>query len=200
VLAEVEARESGAAADSSGGEQLQMCNPPFAHSVSASLAHCIAIQSCVGMPWDVVLKMAFVPMAQVATGEKDAAGGARLAAVACGDGSVALLLLDAPATPRARTAWSLSRGAGGHSACASHAAFPAFAAGAPLLLSAGNDGRALLWDWGAYVAGTQAAPRVAAEAQHGAKVNWTASGAAPAPRLYLADTSRHLAVYDVRLG
>ena len=33
VLAEVEARESGAAAHSSGGEQLQMCNPPLAHSV-----------------------------------------------------------------------------------------------------------------------------------------------------------------------
>ena len=33
VLAEVEARESGGAASSAGGEQLQMCNPPLAHSV-----------------------------------------------------------------------------------------------------------------------------------------------------------------------
>ena len=120
--------------------------------------------------------------------------------MACGDGSVALLLLDAPSAPRARTAWALGRAAGGHRACVAHAAFPAFGAGAPLLLSAGNDGRALLWDWGAYVAGDAAAPRVAAEAAHGAKVNWAATGAAPAARLFLADTSRQLAVYDVRLG
>jgi hypothetical protein len=49
-------------------------------------------------------------------------------------------------------------------------------------------------------AGDAAAPRVAAEAAHGAKVNWAATAAAPGPRLFLADTSRQLAVYDVRLG
>ena len=139
---------------------------------------------------------------QVCVGEKDAAGAARYAGVACGDGSVALLLLDAPRSPRERTVWALTRAAGGHTACASHASFPAFARGAPLLLSAANDGRALLWEWGAYVAGDASAPRVAAQAAHGAKVNWaaTSGGAAPAARVYVADTSATLTAYDVRLG
>jgi hypothetical protein len=146
----------------------------------------------------------------VCVGARDAAGASRFAGVACGDGSVALLLLDAASPKGARNAWALSRGAGGHTACASHVTFPSFAAGAPLLLSAANDGRALLWRWGAYVAGDAAAPEVAAAVAHGAKVNWAATSggggggdaggdAAPA-RILLADTSPTLTAYDVRVG
>lgn len=74
----------------------------------------------------------------------------------------------------------------------SHARFPAFARGQPLLVSGGNDGQILLWDWtavsdalagrrgetttktkaspsGAEV-GMGAAARVIAEAAHGRKV------------------------------
>ena len=138
--------------------------------------------------------------AQVAVGDKGAANAARLGAAACGDGSIVLLALDAPAAGKAAASWALSRAAGGHTASASHVAFPAFADGAPLLLSAGNDGAALLWDWGAYVAGDAPAPTVAARTLHGTKVNWAASAAAPTPRLFIADTSHQLAVYDVRLG
>ena len=47
VLAEVEARESGAAAHSAGGEQLQMCNPPFAHTVRrSSQRHHVCCRDC----------------------------------------------------------------------------------------------------------------------------------------------------------
>jgi hypothetical protein len=199
VLAEVETREGGAsvAAASGTGERLQMCNPPFVHSVRRALRFLAACTRA----WRVYLRAERAPAAsQVAVGESDAAGGARYAAAACGDGSVALLALEPPPSPKARASWALTRAAGGHTACAAHACFPAFAAGAPLLLSAGNDGRALLWDWGAYVAGDAAAPRVLATAAHGAKINWATSGAAPSARLYLADTSPTLTAYDVRLG
>ena len=151
--------------------RLQVVNPPMAHSV--------------------------------AVGQMDAANAARYAAVACGDGSVALLLLDdAPAGKKGpASCWSLGREAGGHTSCAAHVSFPAFSRGQPLVLSAGNDGRALLWDWGAYVAGNTAQPTVVAQAKHGAKLNWVATATEPSPaRVYLADVSPTLAVYELRTG
>lgn len=81
----------------------------------------------------------------------------------------------------------------------SHACFPSFSGGRPLLLSGGNDGRVLLWDWagvsGALAgraegrapsgeAGGAAAPtaRVVAEVGHGRKARRPPrSSAAEAP-------------------
>lgn len=160
------------------GGSSQLFNPPLAHSVSV--------------------------------GEKDAAGAARFAAVACGDGSVVMIELEegkrGSAAASARKgpspgAWALTGSAGGHVGCAAVAVrFPAFSAGAPLLLSAGNDGRALLWDWGRHVAGEEAAATVAASVAHGAKVNWLATGVSESGggRVYLADVSPTLTEYAVR--
>lgn len=132
----------------------------------------------------------------VASGAKDASGGARLAAVACGDGHCLLLALDAP--KEAAQAWALGRAEGGHRAGVAHCCFPRYAAGRSLLQSGGNDGRLLLWDWAAAVAGT-GPPVVLAAAAHGAKVNWAAAGAAEGPPwAYVADVSPRLAVYAVR--
>jgi hypothetical protein len=189
------------------------CVTPHTHAHTRARTHAHGIR-CRGTPAGAHSRRAIRAhtRAQVCVGERDAAGASRYAAVACGDGSVALLLLDAPSPPakQARTSWALGRGAGGHTACASHVAFPSFAAGPPLLLSAANDGRALLWRWGAYAAGEAAAPEVVAAAAHGAKVNWAATSgggaggdaggdAAPA-RVLIADTSPTLTAYDVRAG
>jgi len=131
-------------------------------------------------------------------------GASRLAAVACGDGSVALLALDEKGGGGgggAASAWALTAAAGGHSGSACVAVrFPAFAAGAPLLVSGGIDGRVLLWDWGEYVGGGLPAPILAASAANGGKINWLATGAAEGGggRVYAADTSRLLAEYAVR--
>lgn len=170
--------EAGLSGTTQLGGTSQLFNPPLAHSVSV--------------------------------GEKDAAGAARFAAVACGDGSIVMLELEegkkGSAAAAARKgpspgAWALTGAAGGHTGCAAVAVrFPAFSGGAPLLLSAGNDGRALLWDWGKHVAGEDAAATVTASVTHGAKVNWLATGVSEsgAGRVYLADTSPVLAEYAVR--
>ena len=135
--------------------------------------------------------------------------------MACGDGSVAMLALDEKAGLPAphRAAWALTAAAGGHAGSACVAVrFPAFAGAAPLLLSGGIDGRLLLWHWGEYVSGAMPAPMMAAQATHGAKVNWLAtaggvgdgdeggggSSGGGGGRVYVADTSHRLAEYAVR--
>ena len=93
---------------------------------------------------------------------------------------------------------ALGLGEGGHRAGVAHCCFPGYAPGRSLLQSGGNDGRLLLWDWGAAVAGT-GPPTVLAAAAHGAKVNWAAAGGAEGtPWAYVADVSPRLAVYAVR--
>ena len=60
--------------------------------------------------------------------------------------------------------------------------FPRFAVGRPLLVSGGNDGRVLLWDYGAAVRaardgaeGGACAPRVVVEVAHGRKARMLAA-------------------------
>lgn len=139
----------------------------------------------------------------------------RHAAVACGDGSVLMLLLDpghassgshapargAPGAPTRRssqTTWVLGRDAGGHTYSASHVCFPAFEADVPHVLSCGNDGRILLWAYGDYVEGAATKPAVRAHATQARKINWAAATAQPAARVYIADTSPRLACYQLR--
>lgn len=137
----------------------------------------------------------------------------RFAAIACGDGSVLMLLLDPKrqggAAPPGRAsaakggggttqAWVLGREAGGHTYSASFVCFPAFRDDASQLVSCGNDGRILLWEYGPYVAGEAAQPQVVAAAQQARKINWAATAAEPSVRVYVADTSSKLACYELR--
>jgi hypothetical protein len=138
----------------------------------------------------------------------------RYAAVACGDGSVLMLLLDprrsggtAPPGRVSATkgggsctsqAWVLGREAGGHTYSASFVCFPSFRSDAGQLVSCGNDGRILVWDYGAYVAGEAAQPQVVAHAQQKRKINWAATAAEPCARVYVAETSAKLACYELR--
>lgn len=134
----------------------------------------------------------------------------RYAAVASGDGSVLMLLLDmrhatagaastsGGAPKRSHATWVLGRDAGGHTYSASHVCFPAFEHGAAHVLSCGNDGRILLWDYGDYVEGTARKPTVRAHAQQARKINWAAAAQQSAARMYIADTSPHLACYELR--
>jgi hypothetical protein len=118
---------------------------------------------------------------------------AGLAAAACGDGAV--LLIDAESAPAgtAGTAPSpllaLGLAQGGHTAAAAAAAF----VGPRLLATGGDDGRVLLWDWGAALAAGDAVrlppawravaasvpagpPARVADVGHGRKVQALAAG------------------------
>lgn len=170
------------AAGAGGGDGSgRLFNPPFVHAV-AVMPH--------GTP-------------------RPAAG---LAAAACGDGAV--LLIDAESTP-ARGAdpapvVTLGRDQGGHTAPAAAVAFVGGGGGAPvprLLATGGDDGRVLLWDWGAALAAGDVAtlppawrgiaaavpagaPVRVADAGHGRKVQALASG--PGGQLAVCDVTEQV--------
>ena len=149
---------------------------------------------------------------QVAVGSQ--AHEERYATVACGDGSILMLLLDprrssGTALPgrvsatkgggsSTTQAWVLGREAGGHTYSASFVCFPAFRGDASQLVSCGNDGRILLWEYGAYVTGEAELPQVVAHATQARKINWAATVVEPSARVYVADTSPMLACYELR--
>lgn len=171
-----------------------MMNPPF--------VHCVATWACARAPTHAHTR--------------------RLAAAACGDGTVALVDLDAPKsdasgakkkkkknTSNSRPgeltrvdalgglpAVFLGRGArgGAHASAASHVAFPGWGDG-DVVVSGGNDRAIKAWRWN----DVERAPP--STARHGAKVNWIAHAetreACPGGgHVFVADTSETVAVYD----
>lgn len=197
-LSDVAAREAAAAAAAAaaggGGGGKAALAPSHACSVNPPLCHSVALCS------------------------RNGNGGERLAAVGCGDGSVLLINLDAKRGDVG--AWALRCDATGgepvHRRGCGHVSFPRFslpassssegdaAAAYPPLLSAGNDGSVVLWDWGAHVAGAARCARVAARGKCGGAVNWAASsggggtGGEGPPKVYVATTSNRLHVFAVR--
>ena len=173
----------------------RMMNPPF--------VHCVATWACARAPTHAHTR--------------------RLAAAACGDGTVALVDLDAPKsdasgakkkkkknTSNSRPGGAptrvdalgglpavfLGRGArgGAHASAASHVAFPGWGDG-DVVVSGGNDRAIKAWRWN----DVERAPP--STARHGAKVNWIAHAetreACPGGgHVFVADTSETVAVYD----
>ena len=173
----------------------RMMNPPF--------VHCVATWACARAPTHAHTR--------------------RLAAAACGDGTVALVDLDAPKSDASGAkkkkkkntsknsrpgeltrvdalgglpAVFLGRGArgGAHASAASHVAFPGWGDG-DVVVSGGNDRAIKAWRWN----DVERAPP--STARHGAKVNWIAHAetreACPGGgHVFVADTSETVAVYD----
>lgn len=173
----------------------RMMNPPF--------VHCVATWACARAPTHAHTR--------------------RLAAAACGDGTVALVDLDAPKsdasgakkkkkknTSNSRPGGAptrvdalgglpavfLGRGArgGAHASAASHVAFPGWGDG-DVVVSGGNDRAIKAWRW------NDVERRAPSTARHGAKVNWIAHAetreACPGGgHVFVADTSETVAVYD----
>lgn len=170
-----------------------MMNPPF--------VHCVATWACARAPTHAHTR--------------------RLAAAACGDGTVALVDLDAPKSDASGAkkkkkkkkntserpggarvdalgglpAVFLGRGArgGAHASAASHVAFPGWGDG-DVVVSGGNDRAIKAWRW-------NDVERRASTARHGEKVNWIAHAetreACPGGgHVFVADTSETVAVYD----
>jgi WD40 repeat protein len=171
----------------------RMMNPPF--------VHCVATWACARAPTHAHTR--------------------RLAAAACGDGTVALVDLDAPKSDASGAkkkkkkkkntserpggarvdalgglpAVFLGRGArgGAHASAASHVAFPGWGDG-DVVVSGGNDRAIKAWRW-------NDVERRASTARHGEKVNWIAHAetreACPGGgHVFVADTSETVAVYD----
>ena len=173
----------------------RMMNPPF--------VHCVATWACARAPTHAHTR--------------------RLAAAALGDGTVALVDLDAPKsdasgakkkkkknTSNSRPgeltrvdgglgglpAVFLGRGArgGAHASAASHVAFPGWGDG-DVVVSGGNDRAIKAWRW------NDVERPKPSTARHGAKVNWIAHAetreACPGGgHVFVADTSETVAVYD----
>ena len=173
----------------------RMMNPPF--------VHCVATWACARAPTHAHTR--------------------RLAAAACGDGTVALVDLDAPKsdasgakkkkkknTSNSRPGGAptrvdalgglpavfLGRGArgGAHASAASHVAFPGWGDG-DVVVSGGNDRAIKAWRW------NDVERQKPSTARHGAKVNWIAHAetreACPGGgHVFVADTSETVAVYD----
>jgi len=203
--AEAEASEAEAFSQTENGEEggantdrdpSRMMNPPF--------VHCVATWACARAPTHAHTR--------------------RLAAAACGDGTVALVDLDAPKsdaksgakkkkkknTSNSRPgeltrvdgglgglpAVFLGRGArgGAHASAASHVAFPGWGDG-DVVVSGGNDRAIKAWRW------NDVERQKPSTARHGAKVNWIAHAetreACPGGgHVFVADTSETVAVYD----
>jgi len=75
----------------------------------------------------------------------------------------------------------------GHSASVGHVTFARYC-GERCLVSGGNDGKVVLWNWRECT--------VAWSHKHGKKINWTATTEGAQDNIVVADTSSHLSLYS----
>lgn len=119
-------------------------------------------------------------------------------AAARGDGKVAVY--DIAKAKVNRTVCLSGEGAssGGHTASIGHICFTNFN-GEKHLLSGGNDGKVVLWNWMQSFADPEPDPNESVlewSHKHGQKINWTATTTTSSENILVADTSNCVSVYS----
>ena len=120
-------------------------------------------------------------------------------AAARGDASVAVYDLAKVAKTKEKRALVLKSLRKGHTTSVGHLCFTKFS-GDRQILSGGNDGNLVMWNWLEGSIGDPSKPALIPwSLKHGKKINWTATTGSASENVLVADTSSALSVYSCLL-